>query len=195
MKIKEVIIHNFKSVAQDCVLNLDKRITTIVGASESGKTNVLEALNKFFIEKEFQESDICSFQDEGIDNDTYLVSVVFGLDENDDIEEISQIDERLVKIGEFTIRKRKDGKYALEESGLGERKPGEPQPPGRINELHNDMGQYIENANNILKEFLQTLPEDLPAKQNTSKSLDELVTHLPVGGFPPAVHKRKSKSF
>jgi len=106
MKLKEVIIHNFKSIAQDCTLNVDKRITSIVGASEAGKTNVLEALNKFYTEKGFDESDICSFNDEGINNDTDMVSVVFELGENDDREEISQIDERLIKAGIFTIRKR-----------------------------------------------------------------------------------------
>ncbi len=44
MKLKEVIVHNFKSIAQDCTLNVDNRITSIVGASEAGKTNILEAL-------------------------------------------------------------------------------------------------------------------------------------------------------
>jgi predicted ATP-dependent endonuclease of OLD family len=141
MKLKEVIIHNFKSIAQDCTLNVDKRITSIVGASEAGKTNVLEALNKFYTEKGFDESDICSFNDEGINNDTDMVSVVFELGENDDREEISQIDERLIKAGIFTIRKRMNGEYVLEEGGLDERKPREPQPPERISELHINMSQ------------------------------------------------------
>ena len=40
MKPKQAIIHNFKSIRNDLVLDIDKRITALVGTSESGKTNV-----------------------------------------------------------------------------------------------------------------------------------------------------------
>ena len=117
-----MVIHNFKSIAEDCHLVFDNNITAIVGASESGKTNVLEALNKFFINKAFDKSDICTFSEEAIDNDSYMVSLTFIIEGNDDYEEISKIDNRLIKNGEFTIRKCRNGKYILDESTLGERK-------------------------------------------------------------------------
>ena len=50
MKATEVRIENYKSIRSDVKefrLSLDPSVTVLVGANESGKTNVLEALEKF----------------------------------------------------------------------------------------------------------------------------------------------------
>ena len=50
MKAIEVRIENYKSIRSDVKefrLLLEPTVTVLVGANESGKTNVLEALEKF----------------------------------------------------------------------------------------------------------------------------------------------------
>lgn len=182
MQFKEAVIHNYKSIAKDCSLNLEGKITTLVGASESGKTNVLEAINKFFEGKAFQKSDICTFAAEGVSNDSYVVSALFELDETDDMEEIATVDKRLVTAGKFVIRKQKDGKYVLDESGLGERMPNVPQPTERIKELQDAMRLSTEKINNLLSEFLQSLPTDLAVRSTIAKKLSTLTKRMSIDG-------------
>jgi len=50
MKVSEVKIHNYKSVCseiRECCLRLDDKVTFLIGANESGKTNIIEAMRKF----------------------------------------------------------------------------------------------------------------------------------------------------
>lgn len=50
MKVKEVRVNNYKSMCFEeggCVLKLDDKVTFLIGANESGKTNLLEAMLKF----------------------------------------------------------------------------------------------------------------------------------------------------
>ena len=113
MKIEEVIIHNYKSIskAEGCILSVEPKITPLVGASEAGKTNILQALNKFFTSEAFNESETCTFTDP-IKDDSPMVSVTFILQDSDK-EQISLVDKRLIKAGRFTVHKQKDGHYVL----------------------------------------------------------------------------------
>lgn len=50
MRARTVTIHNYKSICEaiePCSLELDDRVTILIGANESGKTNILEAIHKF----------------------------------------------------------------------------------------------------------------------------------------------------
>ncbi|MBA7592055.1 hypothetical protein ES708_34228 [subsurface metagenome] len=193
MKIKEVTIHNCKSISQECTLNVDTKITPLVGASETGKTNVLKALNKFFAPEAFDESDICTFSG-SISDDSNMVSVTFKLEGSDE-EEISKIDERLSEAGEFTIRKQKDGHYVLEESGLGESKPKESQPPDRLTELHGIIRDNLENANTQLTEFYQSISQLDKKHQIARQTLDAWIEYMPLSGFSPRPSEAEEKDF
>lgn len=195
MEIKEVVIHNFKSIAQDCSLGLEKRVTAIVGASESGKTNILEALNKFFIQKAFDKPDICTFAETHIENDSYMVSVTFKLEDSDDREEISRVDERIVEAGKFILRKCRNGQFVLEETGLGKRKPTEPQPPEQLYKLHEQIKQQIETTVNQLEEYLSTIPDDNPARQDIKTHVAELGNFASTDDFSPKLKEVEEKEF
>ena len=50
MKLVRVNFHNYRSICEDlseCSLSADPRITTLIGSSESGKSNLLQAMAKF----------------------------------------------------------------------------------------------------------------------------------------------------
>lgn len=193
MKIKEVTIHNFKSISQDCPLTVDTKITPLVGASETGKTNILIALNKFFATGAFDESDICSFS-EPLADESYMISVTFKL-EDFDKEEVAKIDERIVETGEFTLPKRRNGQYVLEESGLPEGKPKEPQPPSRLTEVHDIIRQGLERANALLGQFSASVPEAAPEHQAAHEALSVLIEHMPLSGFPTQPNDTEEQEF
>ena len=193
MKIKEVIIHNYKSISHDCTLIVDTKVTPLVGASETGKTNILEALNKFFSPKAFDESNVCTFSDL-IRDDSHMVSVKFRLEDRDK-EPISTIDQRLVEANEFILRKQNNGHYVLAESDLGERKAKEPQPPKRLTELHDKIRQEFESANTVFVKFYDSLPEATPDHQKAQKAFDALTKYIPLSGFPIQSSEAREQRF
>ncbi len=54
--LKDIEIRNFRTIGEG-ILNIEKDITTLVGANESGKTNLLEAIQFLDMEFEIQNSD------------------------------------------------------------------------------------------------------------------------------------------
>jgi len=62
MKLLKAKISAFKSVLET-TLNVDSRITVLVGPNEGGKTNVLRALETFNLDKQFSEGLVCQFSE------------------------------------------------------------------------------------------------------------------------------------
>ncbi len=48
MKLTKVTINNYNTISAPTTLEVDPRVTALLGKSESGKTNVLEAINSVF---------------------------------------------------------------------------------------------------------------------------------------------------
>lgn len=191
MKIEKVVFYNYKSIAKDCTLNVDSKITTLVGPSESGKTNILEALNKFFIPEAYKDTDMCTFSDSQIDENYKMASVTFRL-EDTDLENVSQIDKRICEAQRFTISKQKNGSYVLEEPGV---RLEEPQPPQRLVELHVSMRQKLEQIDAILTQFLGSLAQVTPEQQAARQGLDALIKHMPLSGLPPTPTQSEEKEY
>lgn len=89
MKVSEVLIHNYKSICgevKECKLNLDDRVTFLIGANESGKTNVLEAMLNFSLGG-FEESDVPYLSrwcgKSNVPDDLKMVSVSYGINDED----------------------------------------------------------------------------------------------------------------
>ncbi len=197
MKIKEVTTHNFKSISQDCILSVDTKITPLVGASETGKTNILEALNKFFAPTAFDETDLCTFSETEIGDESYMVSVTFKL-EDFDKEEIAKINERITEVGELTLRKQRNGQYVLDESGLREREPKEPQPPSRLTELHNIIWENLVNADNQVTEFYHSLPDEVANSkqyQVARQGLQAWMEYMKSSGPSPLPSEAEERDF
>lgn len=193
MKIKGVTTHNYKSISQDCTLDVDPKITPLVGASETGKTNILEALSKFFASEPFGDSDVCTFSEEPITDDSQMVSVTFRL-EDSDREPLSRIDERLAGLNEFTLRKQKNGHYVLVELGPKKISP-KPQPPSRLVELHEIIRKYLENADTQLAAFYQSLPHVDNEHQVVRQSLDAFTERMAQSGFSPQPSEAEEQDF
>lgn len=181
MKIEKVVFHNYKSIAKECPLDLNSKITTLVGPSESGKTNILEALNKFSIPEAYKDTDLCTFSASQIDENYKMVSVTFRL-EDTDLENVLKIDRRISEAGRFTISKQKNGSYVLEEP---EARPEEPQPPQKLIELHDSIRQKLEQIDAKLTQFYNSLAQATPEQQAAREALNTLTKHMPLSGLPP----------
>lgn len=116
MKVSKAVIHNFKSIAKDCLLQVDRNVTTLVGANNSGRTNVLLALEKFTTGNH-QPDDVCSFSLEGQvaqpNPDLPMISVTFDIEEGDR-EALTNISPMLGAIGEFTVVRKYSSALSIE---------------------------------------------------------------------------------
>ncbi len=114
MRITEVLIHNYKSICseiKECRLKIDEKVTILIGANESGKTNILEALTKFSLGG-FEVSDVpqtCPWHGQTtVPDDLIMVSVTYTI-EKKDRKLVEKIHPALVEAGEVTITRNYNG--------------------------------------------------------------------------------------
>lgn len=108
MKVSAVMIHNYKSVCsekRECRLSMDDKVTFLIGANESGKTNILEAMRKFS-EGGFKEDDIPYeskwFGKTNPPDNLEMVSVIYEI-EDDDRKSLKRIHTNLASMKEITL--------------------------------------------------------------------------------------------
>ena len=61
MKIAKVEIYNYKSIGDKCEIDFDDKSTILVGKSNVGKTNILDALRFAFSKEPLSHKNICSW--------------------------------------------------------------------------------------------------------------------------------------
>lgn len=123
MKIVEILVHNYKSVCSnvaECRLRLDDKVTFLIGANESGKTNILEAMTKFSLGG-FDHADIpqvCEWRGKpDIPDDLMMVSVTFAI-EDSDRKVLTEIHPILGKASEVTITRNYGGEHYISSPDL-----------------------------------------------------------------------------
>ena len=83
MKLKKAAIFNYKTIASETILEVDDRITALLGKSESGKTNILEAIYSVFREDSPTADEPCSWPTQGKKKSDVMVQLTFELEEGD----------------------------------------------------------------------------------------------------------------
>ena len=61
MRIKKVLIQNFRSINYSEEVSLDEKITVLIGRNEYGKTNFLKALECFGRDYKYTDEDLCTY--------------------------------------------------------------------------------------------------------------------------------------
>ena len=105
MKITKAEIYNYKSIGEKCVIDFDEKTTVLVGKSNVGKTNILEALRFAFNDEPLAEKDKCSWNLE-----QPLSVKVFLQVEKKDIPQIENIDTSFTNLTHIVINKYIDGR-------------------------------------------------------------------------------------
>jgi len=105
MKINKVEIYNYKSIGEKCVIDFDEKSTILVGKSNVGKTNILEALRFAFDDEPLKEEYKCSWNK----NEPLSVKVFLKV-ERKDISQIERIDTSFSNLTHIVINKYIDGR-------------------------------------------------------------------------------------
>ncbi len=174
MKLVEAIIHNHRSIGSDCVLPLDPNVTTLVGKSESGKTTILEALQRFFDSDPYRPAELCSWIQTA--DDDAVCSIRFEPDE-EERHTLSQLHESIGSPRSLMISKTKAGVHKIIEPHIATTEVASlaPQSAKRIGTLRARARRLIRDTNEFLTQFgdaeLDKICASLDKKVNTQKVL------------------------
>lgn len=190
MRIKEILIHNYKSICsevRECRLKLDEKVTYLIGANEGGKTNILEAMIKFF-QGGFKQSDIpymSAWRSEPeIPDDLKMVSVTFAIDENEQ-QVLTKIHPALSKATEVSITRNYTDEPYISSPDL--------KAESRLDELLSDLGQdskdFANKFNKYKREYKQVNKEAASSTRSASARLGSLVSQIDVltSSFDPSM--------
>lgn len=105
MKVTKVEIYNYKSIGEKCVIDFDDKSTVLVGKSNVGKTNILEAIEFAFNDKPLNNKHICSWN-----KDETLSIRVFLKVEPKDVPQVEKISSAFTKLKSIIVNKYVNGK-------------------------------------------------------------------------------------
>ncbi len=93
MLVEKIKLISYKTIVSEQELNVDPKITVLIGGNETGKTNVLQATNKFSLNNNFASEDISRSSPRYRKGILPQVSIVFSLsaDDQQKLEDISPI--------------------------------------------------------------------------------------------------------
>jgi len=104
MIISKLIINGFKSINR-MSLPLDPHVTLLIGPNESGKTNVLKALEAFNPDINLDINDTCQFSDLYKTGKPPIIDIEFSQLNKNDKAKLSQIHSSFGSIDSFILRK------------------------------------------------------------------------------------------
>jgi len=121
MRIKKFIVQDFRSIKNSGEVNLEPKITVLIGKNESGKTNILKALESFNIDYEYIDSDLCIYSEtkRKIESgkikkeDVPIITIWFEI-EKEDKKKLKEIHPNLAETNIIRITKFFDNKYEIE---------------------------------------------------------------------------------
>ena len=83
MRVEKIKIVSYKTIVSEQELDVDPITTILIGGNETGKTNVLEAIDKFSLDKQFETEDISRSSNHYSKGTLPSVGIVFSLSEED----------------------------------------------------------------------------------------------------------------
>lgn len=175
MKASEVYVHNYKSMCseiKECLLKLDEKVTFLIGANESGKTNTLEAMWKFSV-GEFENDDIpqrCEWHGKtDIPDDLPMVSVTFEI-EDKDRGKLNEIHPALSKTNDVTITRNYKGEPYIKYPDL-KAEAGVDKITSNIKEI---FDKFANNFRNYAKKYRKVNRGQASSTLSASKRLKSL---------------------
>lgn len=81
MKLEKAKFKGYKSIGNECELDLDIKSTCLVGKSNVGKSNILEVIVACFNDDPIDETNYCSWNMPKPDDE--YISVTFSIEEKD----------------------------------------------------------------------------------------------------------------
>lgn len=179
MRVAEVIVHNYKSICSEvgeCRLNLDEKITYLIGANESGKTNLLEVMEKFSLGG-FQKKDIpyksSSSGKPDIPDNLNMVSVKYAIEEQD-TDTISNIGTPLIEVKEITLTRNFKGEPYISYPDY----KGKTELEDALAHLQRDCQQFADIFREYVKEYKRINRDSASSTNSALRRLTSLLNQI-----------------
>ncbi|MBD3386797.1 AAA family ATPase [candidate division KSB1 bacterium] len=104
MIINRIVVKAFKSI-YDLDLELNRKMNVLIGANESGKTNILQAIESFSFDKIFDTSLTCQYSERYALGKCPEIALTFADISKEDRRNLVQISEKFKQTESFSIRK------------------------------------------------------------------------------------------
>lgn len=185
MRIRKVLIQNFRSINHSGEILLDKEITTLIGKNEHGKTNFLKALESFNANYEFVDEDLCTYCKAKKElelgklgkADIPAITMWFLIDDEDKTK-LGEINAKLSNLQELKVTKFFDSNYEVESSEL-DISALEPNTTEtiRIEELNSwaKIKSQLESIKTQLDSHAQRLPQFANSKPEYDQYLNDFL--------------------
>lgn len=185
MRIKKFHIKNYRSILDSGEVNLDSKITTLIGKNESGKTYTLKALASLKNDYEYVKDDLClhskAMEKLGSGStekgDIEVVTVWFDI-ESGDKSKLKEINAKLTKIKTLKVTKYFDNLYEVEspEISLEDLKTnGKKEIKKSLNEIHGKVTSFKEK----LDSHSQRFPQFSGSKGEYDGIINEIISFEP----------------
>lgn len=184
MIVDKVRVISYKTNVSEQELDVDPKITVLIGGNETGKTNVLQAINKFSLENKFETEDISRSSNRYRKTILPNVGIAFSLPEEDQqkLTEVSPIFQDLNKLEIWkkgnslddycvVLSKEKIGKISHEKESL------QKQIENLSNEAEEAKAQLtkIKEEIDLEEEEIANLP---PEKKKEKKAAEKRLANL-----------------
>ncbi len=167
MRIRKVLIQNYRSIKHSGEITLDGSITTLIGRKENGKTNFLKAIESFDAGLKYERNDLCTYskltkeltagskQPEEIP----IVTIWFDLDEEDS-HKLDEIHSKLAKLEQLKVTKYYNNSYKVESEKI-DISDLEPEGNVEINKMNSrsQLESKVESIKGLLEPHTKRLPE------------------------------------
>jgi predicted ATP-dependent endonuclease of OLD family len=158
MKIEKVRVQNFCSIKDSNEVNIDGKVTSLIGKNDNGKTNFLKALEFFNKEYKYAKDDLCSYSEkEGIEaKDIEMITIWFGITDKDKIK-LKELMGNIPKKNELKITKYFDNHYDIE---IGDFKAEHlvPAPKKDIEEIISAIKSPVDVLSEKIQPHIQRYP-------------------------------------
>lgn len=158
MKIEKVRVQNFCSIKDSNEVNIDDRVTSLIGKNDNGKTNFLKALEFFNKEYKYAKDDLCYYSEkEGIEaKDIEIITIWFGITDKDKIK-LKELLGNIPKKNELKITKYFDNHYDIE---IGDFKAENlvPAPKKDIEEIIRAIKSPVDVLSEKIKPHIRRYP-------------------------------------
>lgn len=110
-RLESVRVQNYRSIADSGVVDIENDVTSLIGENESGKTNFLYALRSLNLGEEYEEDDLCLYNQgdrrQKDDFETPIITAVFSC--NSQFGSIPEDD----SVSKIKVKKYYDAHYAV----------------------------------------------------------------------------------
>lgn len=158
MKIEKVRVQNFCSIKDSNEVNIDGRVTSLIGKNDNGKTNFLKALEFFNKEYKYAKDDLCSYSEKEVieAKDIEMITIWFGITDKDKIK-LKELMGNIPKKNKLKITKYFDNHYDIE---IGDFKAEHlvPAPKKDIEEIISAIKSPVDVLSEKIQPHIQRYP-------------------------------------